>query len=670
MMNDDDTLKGDEAIIAQAKKRFERCQEWEATARLHYMDDIKFAYGDSDNMYQWPDEIRQARQLSSPPKPILTVNKVRQHCLQIVNDGKQQKPSIKVRPTGEDASFEAAQVFEGLVRHIEYQSNSPAVYDATANKQVQGGWGYWRFITEYCDEDSFDQEIYMRPINDTLSCYLDPDIQEKDGSDARYGFVFEDIPRDEFDAMYPEEKGECGNSSIDGGNEWRNSKYGRVCEYYRLSEKKDKLIAFTDSLTGEVTQTRASEIDKSVRKLILSDPNTKKRDIITKEVEWFKIAGNKITDRTPWKGKYIPIVRVIGEETVINGVMDRRGHVRFMKDPQRIYNFHTSAAVEFVALQGKSPYIGPSAAFNGLEDYWNTSSTKNYAYLPYNHLDEDGNVIPPPHRAEPPRASQAYENGMRTAQEEMMAASGQYQAQMGQNENAKSGVAINARQRQGDNATYHFIDNLALAIRFSGKILIDLIPKIYDTPRVIKILSQDGKEQNVKLDPESKEAYQGGDEHEQEAQAIFNPNVGKYEVEADIGPAYATKRQEAFNAFQQIASQNPQLMSILGDLLFKAADFPMADELAERMRRMVPEQALKDGPSPEAQKMQQQMQQMQQMLQELQAKVKDKSEDQIAKQFDAETRRLSVMKDMLTPEQDAQLANQAAQEGMNTWLGQ
>lgn len=636
----------DDKIIEEAQKRFRLCEKWESDARNLFLDDIKFCNADSDNGYQWPNDIRRNRDVDE--RPCLTVNKTRQHCLQIINDAKQNKPSVAVKAVGNGATYESAQIFEGVIRHIEYISNAQSAYDMATKFQVQGGVGYWRIATDYCGDDSFDQEIFVRPVKDPLTIFLDPDIQEADGSDARFGFVFDDMPRDEFEDVYGEYKDYVGKSALGNTEGWLDEDHVRVAEYFRKVEKKDKLVAM--NVNGEQVIVKASSVPKEIMDQVIDSPDAKIREIIENEVEWFLIIGDHVAKRSIWPGKYIPIVRVIGEETIIDGQLDRKGHTRAMKDPQRIYNYWTSSSVENVALQSKTPFIGPMNAFSGLETYWDQANRVNFSWLPYNAYDDKGQLLPPPQRQSPPVMSQAYMTGMQIASDELRAVSGQYQAEMGMPSNETSGIAIQQRQRQGDNATYHFIDNLALAIRFTGKILIDLIPKIYDTKRIIKIMAEDGVETEVMIDPGLKQSYLQKQQMEKEkVQAIFNPNVGKYEVEADIGPAYATRRQEAFNAFVEIMKQNPNILQIAGDLVFKAADFPMADELAERYRRTMPPGLLGEAPPPQIESMQQQLQNMQGLIKQLtqayaeeKSKNKDKSDKSSIDAYRAETDRLEV----------------------------
>jgi hypothetical protein len=322
---------------------------------------------------------------------------------------------------------------------------------------------------------------------------------------------------------------------------------------------------------------------------------------------------------------------------------------------------HNSAEVEFGALQTKTPYVGPAKAFEGYEEYYQAANSQNLAFLPYNHVDDDSNPIPAPVRQQPPNGSPAFLKGMEVAQVEMMMASGQYQSSFGQNENATSGKAINERQRQGDNATYHYVDGAANMVRQIGRIVVDLVPKIYDTVRVMRIRGEDGLTKNITIDPNAPEGVEKQAERDQ-VSLIFNPNIGKFGVEADVGPSFATRRQEAWNAIIQIITQSPQLIPVVGDLLFQNADFPGADEIAQRLRRMAPPQALGEEPNPQLMESQQKMDQLMGLVEKLNAQLADRSAEINIKSFEALTKRLQAIGNagpIVTPEQAQPLIVQA-----------
>ena len=628
-------------LIKEVKERFKAAQEWEEHTRRLNIDDLRFGTADSDNGYQWPQGIAKQRKLGD--QPMLTINKTRVHCLHIINDAKQNKVAIKISPTGDGATYDAAQILQGVVRHIEYQSNAQDVYDNAVWWNVYTGIGYWRVTTDYIDDATFDQEIYLKPVNDPLSVYLDPDITEADGSDAKWGLLYEDVPRWQFEKDYPQHADVTSDPLLELTAGLKSDTHIRVVMYYRRNPKPDTLISKADGTTVLKSQLKGAD---AILEGLLAEPGVKTRKVKRHAVEWFKIAGGRVCAKGDWPSQYIPIVRVIGEETYIDGTYDRRGHVRALKDPQRMYNYWASANVEMVALQPKSPFIGAMASFDGLETYWNQANTSALAWLPYNGYDDEDRPLPPPQRQVPPQMAEAHMAGLKIAAEDMQLVTGQHEEAMGQQSNAESGIAITARQRRGDQATYHFVDSLASAIRYTGRILIDMIPNVYDTARVIEIMEEDGSQKSVQIDPDHPEAMSQDQEGEDVA-IIFNPSIGRYAVTADVGPSFGTKRQEAFNAIMQLIGADKGILPIAGDLLMKAADFPMADELAERLKNMVPPQAL-GGPSAETQAMQAQLAQQQQVIQKLMGELVAKQSEAQSKheleEYRAETDRMQAIK--------------------------
>lgn len=622
----------DEDIILEAKKRFKRCVDFEADFRDLFLADLKFANGDSDNQYQWPQELTQSRDLDQ--RPSLTINKTRQHVLMIQNEIKENRPAVKITATGGDATYDSAQVFEGLVRYIEQNSSAADAYDAAMQFQVQCGIGYWRVTTDYAGDDSFDQEIYIKRILDPMSVYLDPDCVSGDGSDARFGFIFDEMPIEEYRRKYPREDENPATLALDETYGWHKEDHIRVAEYFRCVYEKDWLLAMpiTDAQgqeTGQFDTMKLSDIPSQLRDHVRADKSIRRRPIETKKWEWYQIAGCDIIDRKVWPSKYIPIVRVVGEELLIEGRLERKGHVRNIKDPQRMYNYWTSSAVEQVALQGKQPYMADIRAISGYENMYANANRINYPYLPYRSFDEQGAPIAAPTREAPPQMAQAYIQGLQISAEEMKMVSGQSDPTMGAQANEIAGVAIAKRIKQGDKATFHFIDNMCKAVAYTGKIIVDLIPHIYDTPRVIRILGEDGTDEQIKIDPAQQQALSTTSEDKQESEAsrIFNPGVGKYDVVSQAGPSYASKREEAAESMTALALQSPDFMINYGDIFFKTMDFPGADELSERARRAIPPNLLGEGPSPAEQQLQGQLQQVTAQLQTAMEALADQSRD-------------------------------------------
>jgi len=660
-----------EEILKEARRRYKRVSDRESYARNNFKSDLRFAEGDSINNFQWPEAV----QTRLKDKVMLTINRVRQHNLDILNDARKSAISIKVRPMRGGASYESAQILDGLIRHIEYISNAGSAYQHALSFAVRAGIGWIRITTDYVADDSFDQEIFIRRVPDPLTVYLDPDITEFDGSDAKWGFVFSEMPRDEFDRAYPKLQDSVKDTNLGDGESWVNEDSVRIAEYFRCVEDEDQLIAYTDPQTGEQVAAKKSELDEGLMKTVIDDPSTMVRSIQLTKVEHFKIVGDKITEEKVWPGRYIPLIRCVGEETVIDGQLDRKGHTRALLDQQRMLNYNSAAAIEFGAMQTKTPYVGAAEAFEGVENYWKSSNVENFAYLPYKHLDDQGNVIPAPQRQAPPMGAPVFLAGVQMAVEQMYLASGQNQADFGQPSNERSGVAIENRQRQGDNATYHYLDHQASMIRYAGKQIIDLIPKVYDTPRMLTMRDEAGQESEVQIDPDAPEALQLAKTGTDKQSAVFNPLVGSYDVEADVGAAFATRRQEAFAAYTQILTQNKELTSVIGDIAMRFADFPGAEEAAQRLRRLVPQAALEDGPPPDVMKLQAQVKGMEQLVGELNDKLASKEADHVNAQeknavagYSAQTARLSALKDALAvdPEDLLQLVREVLTSAIQT----
>lgn len=667
---------GIDPVVQEAMDRFKRCSEREGVCRGRFIDDIKFAFADSDNGYQWPNSLRQGRE--SDDKPCLTINVIHQHNLMILNQLRKQKIGVQVKGVGNGATKESADAFQMVVRHIEYQSNAQGAYINGAEFQVHGGYGAWRVVTDW-EPGTFDQEIFVRPIRDPLTVYLDPDAQELDGSDSKFGFVFDKIPRKEFDKAFPQFKGMLGMEPLGTGaqtNDFLGEEEIWICEYFRKVPKTDQLVSFVHQ--GKRKTVKASMLAPEILKGVLAVPSTKTRDLVEDQIEWKLIVGEKVVDHTVWPGTYIPLVIVKGEETVIDGILDRKGHTRNMKDSQRMYNYNASGQVETVALQSKTPWVAPIEAIEEHMRTWATANTENPAVLPYVSMTDDGKPIAAPQRTPPPTPSNAFESGMSTAFNQMMMASGQWQNQMGMLGNERTGTAIQERQEQGDTATFHLADNFASAIRYTGKILVDLIPKVYDTNRLLLIQGDDGVSQEVEIDPGARQGYLETQGHNGEVvKRILNPNIGRYDVVADIGPNLGTRREQTVQALTLILTQAPALTGIIGDLLLQAMDFKEAQDAAQRLKRMVPPMALGRGPTPAEQQLQGQVVSLQQALAKaLEGSAKDKLKLQGKEQmrdidaYDSETKRIAALAKLLPsdPQGLADLISQLVSESLQTSL--
>lgn len=1014
-------------IIHEATKRFKRCAEWEADARENFLADYKFRHGDAYNHFQWPNRIQNQRDVDN--RPCLTMNIVKQHNLQIINEAKQNKSAVAMRATGGGASKKSADVLAALMRQIEYQSDAQQAYATAQEFQVDAGWGWVRLVCDYESERSFNQIPKILRVADPLSIYGDPDCISKDKSDMKFGFAFDLVPDEMLEQAYPDLAEEYNTQPLYAAtmdDSWNVKEHTRICEYFRKVQKKDVLISFIapgSAVLGTGPQRKEllrSQLPLEIFQDLKAAPLSKWRPTIREEVEWYLIIGQKIVDRTIWPGKYIPLIKVIGEETVIEGKFDCKGHTRSMLDPQRMYNYnallsldteiptpsgwttvgkleagmevfdqngkpipiitvlpvyndekcfeitfdngykvitdaghiwrveergkrkaatyqwidktvctaelikgkhfiktpkalqlpekellvdpyvlgswlgdghkssgrmsaheddvleqqelltelgygttkalhdrdtgkgvhftildlrgklsaigvlntkhvpseyfrgseqqrlallqglmdtdghfaeainqcvfinvnkslaravlelcaslgikasmtkqpeqrsifpdgvertsqanyriqftadpnvpvfrlkrkavlqtagrkthwrrnkrigikavvsvasvparcitldtpehlflctrgmiptHNSAQVEFVALQGKTPWVAAVEAISEYESYYNTANTVNHSVLPFNAFTPEGEAIPKPERTAPPSHSPAYETGMATAFNQMMMTSGQWQNQMGMQGNERTGAAIERRQEQGYTAVFHFADNYAMALRLLGKMILDLVPKIFDTKRLLRLKMEDGEEFDLELDPGARQAYaEQVDEDGKVVRRVLNPQLGQYDVEAEVGPAYGTRREETVRAMTLLLTQSKELTPLIGDLLLSAMNFKEAEEAAQRLKNMVPPQALGKGVPAAQQKLQQQVVSLQgalakalQLTGEQRISLKGKDEMRDIDVYEAETKRIVALAKQLPqdPEGMAQMIHQLVADSLQTHL--
>jgi len=662
--------KTDDSIVDIARKRYQRAHDALSSARALALEDTKFVLGDSTNQWQWPENVYQTR-AEQQGKPCLTINVTAQHCNQVINQIRQNRPAGKVLPVDSVADPATANILEGLIRSIQSYSKADTAHDIAAEHAIYGGEGYWRVITEYESDDSFDQVITIKGIQNPRLVYIDPDAVEPDRSDAKWGFVFEDLSKAEAQEEYPDLN--VSDWAEDGDRGWVKKDMVRRAEYFWCENVDDTLYQLADG--GTISKSKADDLSVTLSKQFATFPDGRVVEIINKrglkrrQWYWCKLVGGSTepVDKREWVGNYLPIITVVGKEVNVNGEIVRKGLVRDLKDPARMVNYSYSAAVESLALQNKVPYMAAAEAIEGYGDIWAAANLENRAYLPYNAYDENGNALPPPARQAAPTMATAQVQMLQLSTEEMRAASGQQSANFGIKSEAASGVGIQRLKVQGEVATFHFPDNLARALNYEMRVLIDLIPKIYDTRRIVRILGLDGKEQRAIIDPEMKEAYQEVPE-DKDVAGIFNPLMGRYDVQISTGPSYQTQRQEAQDALTQICQTNPQLMQIAGDIVMRSYDFPLAEQMAERLEKALPPE-LRDhdenAEQPIPPQVQQHMDQLTQQVQglskalegaaahaeKLEEEAKEREAEINIKAYDAITKRLQVMGSVITPDQ-------------------
>ena len=616
-----DGLKGDEKLLQQARERFKLASDAEESIRREALEDLRFRAGE-----QWPENIKIDRQNTG--RPCLTINRIPQFLRQVTNEIRQNRPSIQVNPVDDQADPETAEILQGIMRHIEVSSDADVAYDTAAEHAATFGFGYLRVITDYVDERSFDQEIRIERIRNPFSIYFDPECQKPDYSDARWAFVVQDVDREEYRALYPDSElsGLADMTTVgDQAPGWINGKSVRIAEYWHIDHEEQELALLPD---GSVMP--ADMVPEGV-------PVLRTRTVQVPKVYWCKVNGLEVLEKQEWPGRWIPIVPVLGDEVIVNGERQLYGLVRFARDPQRMYNYWATAETEMIALAPKAPFIGAAGQFEGFERQWQSANVRNLPYLEYKPVSHAGVPMGPPQRQvyEPP--IQAISHARMQANDDLKATTGIYDASLGARSNEQSGRAILARQREGDVANFHYADNLARSIKHLGKILLDLIPRIYDAPRVMRIIGAEEVERVVQINAPTRDKG---------VERIYDLSIGEYDVTVSVGPSFSTKRQEAVDSMLQLSQAYPPLMQVAGDLLVKNMDWPGASEIAERLKKLLPpnlQEEQEDQQVPPA--VQAQMSQMAQQNEQLSQALNQATDDLRTKRLEIESReRIEAMK--------------------------
>lgn len=639
----------DADILKDAKEAFDLAAEAESENRREALDDIRFArLGE-----QWPDSVRKQREREQ--RPCLTINRLPSFIRQVVNDARQNKPSIKCHPADDAADVKTAEVINGLIRNIEYASNADIAYDTAIESSVTCGIGYWRVKLDYAHDDTFDMDLRIDRVANVFSIYGDPHSTAADSSDWNRAFVTEMMRKIDFEKKYkgakPVDWESLGYTSLK--QPWAEGEQIMLAEYWERTEVPRVIVALSDGSIIDVERYKAAKDVFEVMGLRIVGERTTKSWKVVQRI----MTGAEILETNDWPGRYIPIVPVYGDEVNVEGKRYFRSLIRDAKDPQRMLNYWRTTSTEMVALAPKAPFIGPKGAFKSDLDKWSTANVQSHAFIEY-----DG-PVPPQRQPYAGPAAGAIQEAMNAA-DDLKSIMGIYDASLGARSNETSGRAILARQREGDVSTFHFIDNLARAIRHTGRILIDLIPTVYTSGRIVRVLGPEGGDpKNVPLGRPI--------QMEDGTEKVFDLTIGKYDLTVDTGPSFTTRREEAAAQMTELLRVYPAAAPIIGDLLAKNLDWPGADEIAKRLRAMLPPQV--KGQDPQIAQMQQAIQQLQQQLGQIDQENQRLKMDRLidvekvrVDAYNAETNRLKVMQTGMTPEQVQALVIQTLQQVLSS----
>lgn len=600
----------DDTQAKEAVEFLRHVQERETTNRAEGFEDLCFRFDVGQG--QWPAAMTQVR----GARPKMTVNETDAYCRQIVNTLREQRPRIKAYAANTTAQKKTAEGITGLMRHFQEDSGADNAFDLAGDFAVTIGWGYWRVTTDYIREDSMDQTIGIKPIYNPFSVYNDPNSNEPDGSDSAETLITDTMPKAAFKRDFPEHSDEAGwTYSTTGDSDWVTKDDIRIAEHFKVERIKAKLYRLSNGLC-------VYEGDPVLNAAFLASQGltvTGDRESYKRKVMWRKVTAFATLKEQEWPGRWIPIVPTYGTVMIIQGKKHRFGAVRFARDPQRMVNYWNTALAEYVAMGPKAKWVGFEGFDEGHESEWAEANTSTRPVLRAKRTGIDGVEIPLPERVQPEGPPEGIISTLMQASMNLQKVFGMYDPDVNV-KGPKSGRAKDAEQNQSERGNYHFYDNQTRSMKHTGRIVLDLVPKIVDVETVRAIIGDDGK-------PDVMTFNQKG-----VAGEIMNDvRVGEYGVIMEVGPGYDSKRQESADLIGNVLAKDPDLMKLIGDLWFRNMDFPGSEVIADRLAAANPMAQIdeKSDIPPQAQmqikKLQEALQQAQQALQAAGLEIKFKT---------------------------------------------
>ena len=550
-----------EEICQEARERYKRANEYRDYFSHDMVDDTKFEAGE-----QWPSALKAERENTlEGPRPCLTFNRIAPAVRDITNDMRQNLPAVEAIPVDDFSDIKTAELITSIQRNARANSQFKQAINNAVRSQVVAGLGYFRIKTVTVNKALNHQEPVYEKIQNPFSVLVDPSHEDFTGKDAEYWFVEQVERRDKLEEKYP--KIELTN--------WDSAQTNQELKLWH-----------EDADTVRVAEYWHYKVIDGVRRVV--------QKIIA--------GGETVLEENIFPGKYIPLVQVVGEFRLIDGRPDYRGVVRDARDPQHLHNYVQSTQAEMLGKAPKVPWLIANEAIQGFEEEWARASTSNASHLPYKAFDTAGNPLPPPQRADMIGTNPGLNQAIAQSIDDIKATTSRYDASMGNTSNETSGKAILARQREADTNAFHFADHLGESLVQAAKIILYMIPEIYDSQRVIRIMGEDDTPKFAQINPEMEAPYMEQPDTLGQIQKIFNPTVGLYDIRLVVGPNYQTKRQETAGTLTEILHNSPQLMQFAGDLFFKALDVPEADKIAKRLKRTIPPEVLGDDDDEEGER--------------------------------------------------------------------
>ncbi len=639
-------IPGSDKIIKQFEEDFEgMSSEWDLL-HVEHRHDTRFTWFNE----QWtPEAIEDRKGIpgpnGTPPRPTNVFNILKPYIIKVCNGIKKLRMGIKVAPIDSGEDKDLAEVFRGIQRAIERNTGAIAARDHATNQAVTGGYGFYAFETDYEDPKSFNQELKYRMIHDATQVLWDDGDRTLDGSGCKKLIFREPITEDEFEMRFNqkwEDVYEIGGQEI--GRSWGKANQPVISEYWYVEEKPETLVRITDengqeeNLFLSEAKERYKDEELPVEAFLDVDPETGEvlqKDSHSRVVWCCKMAGNKVLAKDKWAGYWIPWFKIEGRLNICDGDIIRQGLTRDGKASQECYNYSRNTSIERLGLSTKLSWITAEGSIPETEkSKWGTSNTRNWPNLNWTPYDEQQRPLPAPFRTPPADIDVGHVQEASTSQNEIMAEFGMYGSFMGNTQNEKSGKAILAGAQESADTTFDFADNKVATMKHEGRVRNEIIPKLYDTARQVRMVGEDDVEKVVMVNAKAKDE-KGNDYY-------YDLKKGKYDITIEMGPSEESKRLESREGMEMYMRALPNFAPAIADIYAKEQDWRYSDEVASRAKNWINQNMPgiiedKDGPPPEMQQMKQQMDQMKKAAMEAIQQLRQENEQLKAKtQLEAE----------------------------------
>lgn len=575
----------DEKLLREIREDYSYFRDFWRENYEEAKTDLRFISGDP-----WEPNDRKLREDNG--RPVLCPDELDQYLNQAINNVRQNPISIKIEPASEGAEDQDAVTRSAIISGIEYQSNAQSAYNNAFSCAINCGFGFFRITTQVTGKDG-EQSPRIKILGNPLSVLLDPNAKELDFSDQKRCFLFDVMRKSDFGRRYPKaQKKSFTADDSTAAPGWFDGDNIVVAEYWRIDGYDE------NGKDGKVTQ------------------------YITNGVE--------ILDTTPWLGSWIPIIPVLGKELYVprGGEMTRMFYsmIRKARGAQMMLAYIASQEAEEYGMAPRAPFVGYVGQFETDKDAWTTLNKVPRAFVQVDPQTDMGGGAPLPLPTRPaftPNA-QAYELGKESWRRSIQSSMGIMPLPTAaQEQNQKSGIALQRIETQQSVGAYHFTANLKLSLQYGGKQLNELITKIMDTPRHVGIRNADETHSLLPVAP-------GGQmpEGAQPDDQPFDPTKGEFDVTISTGPSYQSQREEAssfVDLLVQELDQLPVAPQAKATLLAKAIKLKDLGPIGDEISKILDPTGDGEPIPPQAQQaiaqLHQQIQQLTELGQQQQAKI-------------------------------------------------